>query len=192
MTIDTPGVPDRDDGPPQPPRSVLDASYTGFDRRHRAGIRDFLRLLEADHGLVEDVLQEALLATREKWAYVRTYEKPEAWTLRTARNILSDQRTRRRRHGVTALDEHPPAEYPAVSDAREAQDLVGIWLRQMPRGPAEVIALSIDGWSDREIARILQYADSTVREYKAAARKRMETLATEAGYVVPAGRRRRR
>jgi RNA polymerase sigma-70 factor (ECF subfamily) len=50
--------------------------------------------------------------------------------------------------------------------------------------------LSLDGWTDREIARMVSLTYNTVRSYRAEARRKMQEMAQEDGFVEPAGRRR--
>jgi RNA polymerase sigma-70 factor (ECF subfamily) len=171
--------------------AALDASFSGFFQRHYRQVLRFLSRQEADRQLVEDVAQEAFMAAREKWAQVREFTNPVAWVLRVARNILAGKQKARVRRPAVPLDEEMIRESVPPADPDEAEELLATWLRRLPPRQGEVFALVHDDFSDREIGQILGLAYSTVRTYKADARERLRRMAEEAGFGVPAGRRRR-
>jgi RNA polymerase sigma-70 factor (ECF subfamily) len=172
-------------------RAALDATFTGFFSRHQPTVLRFLSRLESDRGLVEDVVQEAFLATRAKWADVQSYGNPLAWVIAVARKILSTNQAKRGRRPTVFLDDAVAEEIVAPTDAREADELLAGWLRTMQPRLAAVWSLSQEGWPDREIALTLGLSHNTVRGYKAEARSKLQQLAQDAGFCTPAGRRRR-
>ncbi|XVU30440.1 RNA polymerase sigma factor [Actinoplanes sp. CA-054009] len=172
-------------------RAALDASFTGFVHRYHLEVERFLRRLESDGGMVEDVSQETLMAVRGKWEDVQDYENPLAWTLAVARNILRDHQKRRGRQRVLFFDDVSMPEIPAPIDPREADDLLAGWIQLLPTRMGEVMSMSMAGLADRAIALALGISHNTVRESKSEARKKLQQLAEADGFITPAGRRRR-
>jgi RNA polymerase sigma-70 factor (ECF subfamily) len=164
----------------------LEASFEAFCGENFVAVERFLLSQCGDRELVKEATQEAFLTALDKWEQIGAFEKPMAWMYKTARNKLRNRLARRRRHDTAPLDEVPTARLAAPpADPREAHDELLSWLQRLPSRHAAVFALHYDGWSDLEIARILCLADNTVRSYKAAARRRLQTLAREAGFAMP-------
>jgi RNA polymerase sigma-70 factor (ECF subfamily) len=88
----------------------------------------------------------------------------------------------RRQNSLTTLDEVPDRLLAAPTNAQEARDLLAELLRQLPRRQSEILQMSLDGWSDEEIARVLGVAYNTVRTYKRVAKQRLRRIAEEAGF----------
>lgn len=151
------------------------------------------RILRAgcwDREVVQDALNEAYLHGRVQWAKLRTYTKPIGWVIITARNKIRKERQRRQREAAVAPEDLPPAPHPGVADVWEAQETLRGWLQQLPSRHAEVFQMDREGFSNREIARLLGLAENSVRSYKLAAKRRLRELAGEAGYTDPEGHRR--
>ncbi|MET8147799.1 RNA polymerase sigma factor [Actinoplanes sp. NPDC049668] len=168
----------------------LDATFTCFVHEHHLTVKRFLRRLEADGGMVEDVSQEALMAVREKWADVQGYRDPRAWTLRVARNILRDHQRTRGRRRVLFFDDLSMPELPAPTDPEEADERLAGWIQLLPTRMGEVMSMSLAGLPDRTIALELGISYNTVRDTKKKAREKLQQLAEADGFITPAGRRR--
>ncbi|MEH1128794.1 RNA polymerase sigma factor [Micromonospora sp. CPCC 206061] len=160
----------------------LNASFEAFCREHYLKVQRFLQARCADPDLVQEAVQEAFVTARAKWDDVREFEKPLGWLLTTARYKLMGQLKLRRQNSMTTLDEVPDRLLAAPTNAQEARDLLAEWLRQLPRRQSEILQMSLDGWSDEEIARVLGVAYNTVRTYKRVARQRLRRIAEEAGF----------
>jgi RNA polymerase sigma-70 factor (ECF subfamily) len=165
----------------------LEASFEDFCRGNIVAVERFLRSQCGDRELVQEAVQETFITARDKWEEISGYEKPLAWVYKTARYKLMNERARQRREAAASLDEVPTDRLVAPpADSREAQDWLLGCLRRLPERQAAVFALSFEGWTDPEIARILGMADNTVRSYKSAARRRLKEFAEAAGFTAPA------
>ncbi|MFI5843992.1 RNA polymerase sigma factor [Catenuloplanes sp. NPDC051500] len=134
--------------------------------------------LGGDHqDLVRDALHEAYLIARRKWAEIREFEAPLGWVIKTAHNVLRREKAKATRE--TALPAELPGAPGTPADSWEAEQLRRHWLGQLPPRQARVFELAEDGFSNPEIGRILGLADSSVRFYKHAARRRLRELAGE-------------
>jgi RNA polymerase sigma-70 factor (ECF subfamily) len=171
-------------------RAALDATFTGFFHEHHLTVERFLRRLEADGGMVEDVSQEAFMALRDKWEDVQGYQNPLAWALAVARNILRDHQKKRGRRRVLFFDDVSMPEIPAPTDPQEADDRLAGWIQLLPTRMGEVISMSLAGLPDRTIGLALGISHNTVRDSKSEARKKLQQLAEADGFITPAGRRR--
>lgn len=172
-------------------RAALDATFTGFFHEHYLTVERFLRRLEADGGMVQDVSQEAFMALREKWEDVQSYQNPLAWTLAVARNILRDHQKKRGQRRVLFFDDISMPEVPAPTDPQEADERLADWIQLLPTRMGEVISMSLAGLPDRTIGLTLGISHNTVRDSKCQARKKLQQLAEADGFITPAGRRRR-
>jgi RNA polymerase sigma factor (sigma-70 family) len=172
-------------------KAALDATFTGFFHAHHPTVEQFLRRLEADGGMVEDVSQEAFMAVRDKWEDVQGYLSPLAWTLAVARNILRDHQAKRGRKRVLFFEDVSMPEIPAPATPEEADDRLAGWIQLLPTRMGEVISLSLAGLPDRTIGLTLGISHNTVRESKGRAREKLRQLAEADGFITPAGRRRR-
>ncbi|GIJ10146.1 RNA polymerase sigma factor [Micromonospora andamanensis] len=163
--------------------AFVEASYHQVERALSAKCRD--------RGLVEDALNEAYLFGQIKWSTLRDHVNPAAWVVTTARYKIMKAEQSRRRETAVAPDELPPSTpQPDIADVWTAQEALRTWLHQLPRRHAEVFQMDHDGFSTQEIAHILGLTKSSVRWYRAAAKKRLRELAEEAGYTDSEGRRR--
>jgi RNA polymerase sigma factor (sigma-70 family) len=172
-------------------KAALDSTFTSFIQTHHLTVERFLRRLEADGGMVEDVSQEALLAVRAKWEDVQGYKDPLAWTLAVARNILRNQQRERGQRRVLFFDDISMPEIPNPSDPEDADDRLAGWIQLLPPRMGEVISMSLAGLPDRTIALTLGISHNTVRDSKSEARKKLRQLAEADGFITPAGRRRK-
>jgi RNA polymerase sigma-70 factor (sigma-E family) len=119
--------------------------------------------LQCDDRLVaEDLAQEALARTWERWSAVSAMASPEAWTYRVAFNLAASARRRRRaeRRAYERHERHSPqapdltAERLALWSALEAVP---------PRQRAAVVLRHYAGFSIRDTAEALGCAEGTVR-----------------------------
>lgn len=172
-------------------QAALDATFTGFFTRCHGDVERFLRRLEHDRGMVEDVVQEAFLATRARWADVQDYTDPRAWVMAVARNILRDHQKRRGRTPTIYFEDIGMPEIPAPTSPDEAEDRLAGWIQLLPPRMGEVMSLCFAGLADQAIADALGIAHNTVREYKVKGRRKLLDLAAADGITKPAGRRRR-
>ncbi|MDR7277398.1 RNA polymerase sigma factor [Catenuloplanes atrovinosus] len=134
--------------------------------------------LGGDHSdLVREALHEAYLIARRRWVEIRGFEAPLGWVIKTAHHVLRREKSKAGRE--TVLPEELPGGMVTAADSWEAEQLRRYWLDRLPPRQAQVFALSEQGFSNPEIGRILGLADTSVRFYKHAARRRLQELAEE-------------
>jgi RNA polymerase sigma factor (sigma-70 family) len=128
----------------------------------------------------EDVAQEALARTMERWERVRVMESPEAWTYRTAFNIARSQGRRRlvERRAVHRLGMRRAATVPDTAAAIAIRDAV---MALPSRQRAAIIARFYAGLSVDEASQVLNCAPGTVKSlvFKALANLRNAGLIDE-------------
>lgn len=134
-------------------------------------------LYTGDRYLAEEIAQEALARTWERWDRVGAMASPEGWTFRTARNIAVSRWRRRgvERRAQQAWDRGDPiADDPAESIAlREA-------VAALPeRQRATIVARFYLGMSVAETSLHLDCAEGTV---KAATSHALDRL-RESGFI---------
>jgi RNA polymerase sigma-70 factor (ECF subfamily) len=98
--------------------------FDEFYRGSRQRVLGFVYVLTGDLGEAQDAVQEAYLRAWQRWAIVRDYEEPEAWTRRVATRIAISRwrslRSRARaylRHGAS---DAAPAPAPATTPGRRS------------------------------------------------------------------------
>ncbi|MFC7709965.1 RNA polymerase sigma factor [Micromonospora lupini] len=159
------------------------------DREFAAFVEDSYHTVEQillarcrDREVVQDALNDAYLHGRVQWPKIRSYAKPVGWLIITARNKIRKEQQRRQREAAVAPEDLPPAPNGGVADSWEAEELLRSWLHQLPSRHAEVFEMERAGFTNHEIARVLGLAESSIRSYKLAAKRRLRELAQEAGY----------
>ncbi|WP_247669388.1 RNA polymerase sigma factor [Micromonospora sp. H61] len=167
-----------------------DKEFAAFAEVSYHTVERILRAACWDREVVQDALNEAYLHGRVQWFKIRTYTEPIGWVIITARNKIRKELHRRQREAAVAPEDLPPAPHTDIADAWEAQETLRTWLHHLPSRHAEVFQMSREGFSNQEIARILGLAETSIRSYKLAAKKRLRELAEEAGYTDSESRRR--
>jgi RNA polymerase sigma factor (sigma-70 family) len=162
----------------EPDRS--DKSADAFCNALTGRLVGSLLLFCGSRDTAEDVAQEALARTMERWDRVRVMESPEAWTYRTAFNIARSQARRRmvERRAVRRLGMRRAAVAPDTAAAIAIRDAV----TALPsRQRAAIIARYYAGLSVDEAAHVLNCAPGTVKSlvFKALANLRNAGLVDE-------------
>ncbi|MBT8224209.1 MAG: sigma-70 family RNA polymerase sigma factor [Dactylosporangium sp.] len=167
-----------------------DAMFERFFNASYPLVVRFLWRLCSNHDLVQDAAQEAFITAKAKWETVSGYDKPLIWVRKVARFELMRLLKQQNRQACVSLDAVPPQLIVEPKDPREAQQALLYLLRRLPQRQAAVLALVVDGCTDKEISWELDLTINTVRSYKSAARQKMQQLAAQAGYQDVASRRR--
>ena len=126
------------------------------------------------HEDAEDVAQEAFLRARRGFAALRDRERFRSWLVRTAfRLALDHQRShRRRREEALAAETASPASLEDDAARRELAEQVGRAVDALPEKLRIVTVLAaIQGHDVREVARLLELPEGTVKSRLYLARK---------------------
>ena len=177
----------------QPAQSYRPGSKDDFDRLYRSTYQRIfatLVIILKSPAAAEDATQEAYLLAFRAW---RTWKKDapaEAWLVRIALNVAFTQRRRERLFEIGAILRRlgRPAD-PDPTDSVQS-DLVRE-LRALPPKQASAIVLRhLHGFTNREIAAVLNVPERTVASRLAAAKGRLrsrlgERMNTEMGTSMP-------
>ena len=152
------------------------AAFEALYRRHSARIHGLVwRLCGGDHGLAEDLLQEAFVRAWQKLDRFRGESRFGTWLHRLSANVaLSDRRSRLRRARIESpMDEL--AERTAVGahdvSAGQHQDLEQA-IRALPHRARSVLVLyDLEGYSHAEIAALTGMAEGSSKAQLHRARK---------------------
>jgi RNA polymerase sigma-70 factor (ECF subfamily) len=146
-----------------------DADFGDFFRHSHHRVCRTLLALGGDARNVEDVTQEAFILARHRWTELRNYQKPEAWVMKVALQLLRRWHARERR-----FDTEPTSESATIFDSLPADG--GTWeihqaILRLPRRRAETIVLRALGYSVAETAEILAIRPGTVKTHLCLARR---------------------
>ncbi len=134
----------------------------GFCRRISPRLIGSLILQFDDRLVAEDLAQEALARTWERWSEVSAMASPEAWTYRVAFNLAASTR-RRRRAERRAYERNERPSPPAPDLTTERLALRSALEALPPRQRAAVVLRHYAGFSIRDSAAALGCAEGTVR-----------------------------
>lgn len=115
----------------------------------------------ADHA--EDVFQDACVAAYRNWRRVRELERPAAWLVRVARNLLVNRyRKNVVRRRPVLREERSATASDIAAGASEAREAVGAAVAALPDREREAVSMKIwGGLSWVEIGRILEVSEDT-------------------------------
>lgn len=144
-----------------------------FDRHRHRVLRHCMRLVPADAD-VDDSLAIVFLETWRNRTKVRLVDGSMLpWLLVTATNVARNQSRSARRYRAALSRLPPPEPVPDHADRHDDGTAV-LALRRLGRNDQEIITLSVlEGYSEREIATILQIAPGTVKSRLSRARARL-------------------
>ena len=123
----------------------------------------------------EDILQETLIKYLQSAPAFQSPEHEKNWLLRVAANLSKNRIDYNRLRETDELDEKLWEE--------EREDLAFVWeaVRELPENYREVIHLYYyEGYSTKEIAKILQSRESTVRSNLKRGREKLKAILKEA------------
>lgn len=170
-----------DDRPSRP------SGYEAFFAAQAAPLARIAYALTGSRDDAQDLAQEVLVRSFERWSTVGAYASPEAWARRVLVNLVYS-RTRRRRTEAIGLQRlrplGPSRDGTELSDAAEA-----FWaaVRTLPPRQAQAVALHYGADLPAvEVAQILDLDPGTVRAHLHAARTRLSAvLAVDADDAPP-------
>ncbi|HWJ97268.1 MAG TPA: SigE family RNA polymerase sigma factor [Acidimicrobiales bacterium] len=153
------------------------AGYEAFFAAQHAPLARLAYALTGSRSDAQDLAQEVLVRSFERWSTVGAYASPEAWARRVLVNLVYS-RTRRRRTEAIGLQRLRPIAAPRdgteLSDAAEA-----FWaaVRTLPPRQAQAVALRYGADLPAvEVAQILDVDPGTVRAHLHAARARLSAV----------------
>jgi RNA polymerase sigma-70 factor (ECF subfamily) len=150
-------------------RETIDALY-GYVSRNCCG----------DRGLAEDVTQEAWLRAIREWRRSGPPERPLAWLITVARNILASYYRRKRPaplDSVSASDVLAAADSGRAVDSAEVSAVVCHALARLPA--SEAALLEAFHFEDRRTAQIAQAFGLSERAVEGRLRRARERLRRE-------------
>lgn len=149
--------------------SRADCTFEDFYRNEYRMVLVLAGALCRDRHAAEDVTQDAFIALHKNWEQVRHYQDPRAWIRRVVANRSVSRWRRLRSEARSVVRLGRPIETFAVDP--ETDD---VWsaVRALPRRQAQVIALIyVDDLSVRDVARVLEIDEATVKTHLQRARK---------------------
>ena len=134
-----------------------------------------VRMIVRDHGVAEEVTQEAFLKLLQKWRTVSGYEQPDAWV----RRVAIRQAMRRARHEAGRRRAEDFVEARTTAPSEPDVDLADAISALAPMQRACVVLYYFDDLPVAAIARVLVVSDSTVKQHLHRARARLAELLSE-------------
>jgi RNA polymerase sigma factor (sigma-70 family) len=135
----------------------------------------------SDTRWAEDVAQDTMLAARDNWERLLTFERPDAWLFRVAIRSLRRLEARAREQCLLPDDSGQGTGDLVVAAATDDWvashlDLVAA-IRSLPRRQAEVTVLhGLAGYTFAESAQILGIGEPTAKQHFKRARERLQQL----------------
>lgn len=134
----------------------------------------------SDTRWAEDIAQDTMMAARENWERMLTFERPDAWLFKVA--IRSLRRLEARAQQCLLPDDSGQGtgdlRVAAATDDWVASHLdIVAAIRSLPRRQGEVVALhGLAGYTFAEAAQILGIGEPTAKEHFRRARDRLQQL----------------
>lgn len=140
--------------------------FERFFQQHQRRLFGYLWRATGDEQVAYDLSQETFIRAWQHFAAVTTYERPDAWLLRVATNLVINQQRRRSnavgRATPLDVDTDPSSSDPTVRFAE--RDLVQTVLNGMaPRSRVALILREIHGFSCAEVAEALGISRSATK-----------------------------
>jgi RNA polymerase sigma-70 factor (ECF subfamily) len=158
-------------------RDTIDALYT-YAACHSGG----------DRSLAEDVTQETWLRAVREWRRTGPPDKPLAWLITVARNLIVSYYRRRR---PVSLETVPAGGMPAAPDGRAAADAAeahATIARALGRlSPEQARLLEAFHLDDRDVAEIAEGQGLTARAVEGRLRRARQRLRREVEAVMGIG-----
>ena len=162
-----------------------DDEVTAFYRKYLGKVQGYLINMGTDHGLAEEIADDAFLGARRYWAHVRSLDRPEAYIFKIAKN---ERGKRQRRFDSHAADLRPEPPEPRQHDAGDLAEgvadrtVVREALQRLPPRLREVIALrDVEDLALDTTAEIMGISAGAVKRYAFEGRQRLRVLLPEFG-----------
>jgi RNA polymerase sigma factor (sigma-70 family) len=162
------------------PDQARDEEITAFYAANHRAIRRYLIACGCPEHEADDMVQDSILAVRDRWAQVRSYDKPVAYWYKAAGNRFRRvQGQRARRYAGGDYEEHllalpDPVDHTEVVDRHQA---LMARILDLPPRQRQVLWLRLAaGFSEAETAGILSIRPGTVKSQLHDAKARLEEL----------------
>jgi len=168
--------------------TALDALYDEILKREGAALRRVAAAYEADAARREDLFQDICLAVWQALPRFRGESSPRTFVFRIAHNRGLTHRSRRRpaaadlEEAEAVADPRPGPE--AALRAGERRERLGRAVLALPLDPRQVLTLTLEGLSQREIADVLGITENNVAVRLSRARRALRQILEE-GEGVP-------
>ena len=183
LTVQTFAVAMTKDSPAEQIETELVVSARPFESFNEYYQRDYRSLIglayviTGDHGVAEDLVQDALTAAHRNWDKVSRYDKPGAWVRRVLVN-RSTSRFRRLASETKAtfrLRQEP--DRPVMPSETDLE----VWnaVRSLPKRQSQVIALRY--WDDQSLAQIADILECGTETVKTHLKRARQSLAATLG-----------
>jgi RNA polymerase sigma-70 factor, ECF subfamily len=155
-------------------------SFEEFFRQWWPSLVRCLIIQACDTRWAEDIAQETMLAARDNWDLLLTYERPDAWLFKVAIRHL--RRLEARAREKCQLNDDIATEIGDLAMAAADEWVAGHLdivraIRSLPRRQAEVTFLhGLAGYTFAEIGPILGISESAAKTHFQRARERLQQL----------------
>ncbi|MEU8381911.1 sigma-70 family RNA polymerase sigma factor [Streptosporangium sp. NPDC048865] len=158
----------------------VDEGLSAFFLQQRRLLRRYLLAQGCADSDCDDIVQDAFLIVRRRWATIAYYDDPKAYLYKVAIRLWRRHDTRNHRGGYR--DDHEDylaalADPVDVTAAVELTDMLIDWFRQLPDRQRDVAGLRlVADLSEVQTAEILGVSVGTVKSQLNAARKTLRRL----------------
>jgi RNA polymerase sigma factor (sigma-70 family) len=178
--VSTPGFPDPASRGHRA-RLTVTSSFPDFYRKWWPPLVRCLISQANDTRWAEDIAQDTMMAARDKWEQLLTFERPDAWLFKVA--IRSLRRLEARAREECLLPDDTESAIGDLSVAAAMDDWVArnldivAAIRSLPRRQGEVTVLhGLAGYTFAEAALVLGISEPTVKTHFRRARERLQEL----------------
>ena len=162
------------------PEANDDEGLAVFFLQHHRLLRHYLIAQGCADSDSDDIVQDAFLVVRQRWATIAYYDKPKAYLYKVAIRLWHRHMTRNRPARYTNDHDTYLDNLPDPTDAFAAVDLADTltrWFCQLPRQQRNVAGLRlIAGLSEVETAEVLAVSLGTIKSQLNAARRILKDL----------------
>jgi RNA polymerase sigma factor (sigma-70 family) len=132
----------------------VDASFQQVYEEHAGAIFRYLRRVAGSRLLAEDLLQETFLKLHVHLVAGGALDNVRAWLFRVATNVARDRMRDAARATLREQAYSPPSSVVDFSRQFEQQQVIASVLRRLPPRMRQVLLLSGEGFTYKEIASI--------------------------------------
>jgi len=158
---------------------AYDEEVTALYRKYARKVLAFLSGMGCDRGLAEEIADDAFLAARRRWTYVRTFDHPEGYVFVIARRERS---RRQKEHDHRARELYPDLQETRETGYDPAQQVtehatIQQALRQLPPSQRAAVCLRhIADLSEALTAEIMGVSPGAVKRYVSDGRHALREL----------------